>query len=555
MADANGKTRAELPPWKSSRVANRRSEPKSKSKEKNSAPASQPSGDSLQSSRWAPNHIQPSSPSSPSKSAARTLPSTSTSTPTASPSKSSRPSVEGSGLRPRDLSKPLGGKLDPMSLLASPSRGLDQSRLEGLIDGDITDLHVQVQYRAHISEQVRKHASKFSPRVGADEAKPDDTNARQASLSNLILLARKLREGLLAGLSGKAKQTEDPESTNLFIEVSQLSIALSLLSEPPNLAQLHATIPRLVDALVRHQSSPSLSGRNHDQLCDDTTALLDMLGPEATRIASVLANVSEDGLAHILSLQFLLALHSGTSTFGHTEYLSLRAEFSKRPSSSASELFQHPHINFIQPLHRSLLQKDVVSVRNIILSASASQSLTFWHLRLLLSSSSSAAETLAQHQHSEPPSSSATPTTAHQNLVGTTSNSTASQTTAILDQFRAIVWDSLAKAYRPMGIPIDPALVDRLSPEAKTRLSTSQGPQTHDATWLERILLLDDDIVLSFQSIRGNPASQTRGDTLPSRSTRIDNFLTHPARKLGGSEWPSRVDVRADGQTAVLRLK
>ncbi|KAE8222782.1 hypothetical protein CF319_g4081 [Tilletia indica] len=514
----------------------------------------------LQSSIWAPKIEASTSPSRNAKSAARTS--------SPSPSKVVRSSVESSGLRPRDTSKPLGGKLDPMSLLASPSRGLDGSHLEGLMDGDITDLHVQLQYRAHISEQIRKHASSFSITSGPSSGTClGDADEKRASLSNLILLARKLREGLLAGSSGKSKALNDSTTANLLIEISQLSIALSLLSEPPNLAQLHATLPRLISTLGHlHQSPPSKSReeKGRIQIDADIVALLELPEPEACKIAALLSDVTEDGLAHILSLQRLLALYSGTTKtngdsfdFGHAEYLSLHAEAEQQSASISDEspliTGQHPHLRFVHELHRALVQGDVASIRNLFLHKSAQvPTATFWHTQLLLSPSSST------HQDQHERARSTATNNARQHLVGTTSNSTASQTTAILNRFRAMVWDSLAKAYKPMGLPIAPFLVpvDRLSSDVKARLSSSQAQQAQDATWLERLLLLDDDFILAVHRIRGRPESQTNGgDALLARSMRLDVFLSNPACKLGGFDWPSRVDVRADGQSAILRLK
>ncbi|KAK0535416.1 hypothetical protein OC834_001532 [Tilletia horrida] len=638
-------------PWRSTRVANRKAEQEGGGNSKvrpthdqgkdaddaaeamgrlSIAPAAGPSSRSLQASRWAPAQgpsepqaATPSGPTtaSPSRTAGRRTAKSSGSSvvsnaTSSSPSKAGKTTaMDVSGLRQRDLSRPLGGKLDPMALLASPSRGLDATNLDGLLDGDITDLHVQVQFRDHISEQIRRHVSTFS-----DEAKAD-RDERQGSLSRLILLARKLREGLLAGSHCKAKadETQADASTGLFIDVSQLSIALSLLSEPPNIAQLQATLPRLLDVLSS-ESPPKLAEPVKNRLRADLSVLLDLPSSRSAQIIAVLADTSRNGFAHILSLQLLLGLHTSASRrdgssgeiapFGHAEYLSLRAELVEGAETAsdgdaadaAPPLRQHAHIDFIHRLHHALLQRDVAGIRQIFLAAAAATAQdaeynrkvappTFWQLRLLLSSNDNSSDAI--HDGLFPHAKAA-----NNHLVGTTSNATSAQTSAILDRFRGVVWTHLVKAYKPMGLPFPAALIPKsdtarqmLSPESWERLQASKDERKEEAattsadeesssasSWLERLLLLDDDFVRAFSTLRGarppspspSPDASSPRTTLaqpPHRVRRWDAFLSQPARQLaaasaagsrGGvaaADWLSRVEVRPDGTSAVLKLK
>ncbi|KAL9940101.1 hypothetical protein V8E36_000806 [Tilletia maclaganii] len=546
-----------------------------------------PADRSLHSSQWASSSAKPAQVASvregqvPARRAAAggaTVPAVAAargaSSPASSPSRKGRASViaEAEGLKPRDMSRPLGGKLDPMALLASPSRGLDASNLDNLLDGDITDLHVQTRFRAHISEQIQRHAAKFGR---TDDAGPSsEREEKQASLSSIILLARKLREGLIAS-SAKGRDLgpvqEPSEATALLVDTLELSVVLALLSEPPNVAQLQAALPRLVESLSIESVRQALScdGQTTAHLEADLASSLPADRLLKEQAISSLSGGSEDSLYLCCSLQLLLALYSTGGrggNFGHTEYLTLYGELHQKA------MLDHPFIQFVHRLHHALLHRDAAAVRQLILDGAqpgAEQRIrapTFWHLQLLSFPDSFSAS--KQEQASTPAAAAAAATSspsksASSNLVGTTSNAVSAQTTSILDRFRASLWDCLVQAYKPMGLPLEPALLLRTShlpPDVQAQLqSLASEASTADrsaSTWLERTLLLDHDFVSALHRLRtGRDLCLDADEALSMRKQRIDHFLSRAERGLGGADWVKRVDVKADGRNAILRLK
>lgn len=157
----------------------------------------------------------------------------------------------------------LGTQLSFMSLISSPSRGMqgyEVSSIHGLSreDQDLTNRVTQAKYRLYISKRIHDHCLKFpSPLKDLGPLVPDASafaadvqnktrGAARASLEEILLLVRKLREGL------SASHRED-EAT---IEVYHLSLFLSLFTL--NTAQLSSTLHRLVLDLYR--AIPTESG-------------------------------------------------------------------------------------------------------------------------------------------------------------------------------------------------------------------------------------------------------------------------------------------------------
>lgn len=152
----------------------------------------------------------------------------------------------------------LGSELDFMALISSPSRGVqgyEVSSIPGLSkeDQDLTNFATQAKYRLYISRRIHRHCLKhplaladYSPRLSLpsstteEESAPEDKahsariTAARASLEEIMLLVRKLREGIAAS------HRED-EAT---IEVYHLSLFLALVTL--NKAQLSSTLQRLV---------------------------------------------------------------------------------------------------------------------------------------------------------------------------------------------------------------------------------------------------------------------------------------------------------------------
>lgn len=124
-----------------------------------------------------------------------------------------------SDLRRRDAKQPLGGEIDPMSLIASPSRGIQGAQSASLgsaEDQDLTNFSTQARFREYISTRIRAHCEKH-PRTtlqglipswlpdgweketnsGTSVASPESKAARNG-LEEVLLLVRKLREGIMA---------------------------------------------------------------------------------------------------------------------------------------------------------------------------------------------------------------------------------------------------------------------------------------------------------------------------------------------------------------------
>lgn len=124
-----------------------------------------------------------------------------------------------SDLRRRDANQPLGGEIDPMSLIASPSRGIQGSQSASLGsagDQDLTNFSTQARFREYISTRIRAHCEKH-PRTTLQDLipswLPDDWDketifetsvasaepkAARNGLEEVLLLVRKLREGIMA---------------------------------------------------------------------------------------------------------------------------------------------------------------------------------------------------------------------------------------------------------------------------------------------------------------------------------------------------------------------
>lgn len=173
------------------------------------------------------------------------------------------------GLSARNTAKPLGGKaLDRMALLASPSRGLDASSslsADLLAQGsmDLTDPGVQAEFRAYISTQIASRVipalvSSKAPKLSVlesatylpvprNKAAPKAATKAEEELQQVVLLARKLREAVVA-----SKRTDA-----FVVEVYRLSAQLALLCM--DVPQLSTSLPRLVLDLLPLADSDATS--------------------------------------------------------------------------------------------------------------------------------------------------------------------------------------------------------------------------------------------------------------------------------------------------------
>lgn len=205
------------------------------------------------------------------------------------------------GLSARSSAKPLGGKaLDRMALLASPSRGLDASSslsADLLAQGsmDLTDFHVQAEFRSYISSQI---ASRVIPALRSatpskvsvlDSASylphPGKSTTRGSSkaeeeLQQVVLLIRKLREAVVAS---KRRDT-------FVVDVYRLSVYLALLCM--DVPQLSTSLPRLVLELLPIVESSSSGATDSDlvSILQHTRAQFDTkgFGDERASMASLM---------------------------------------------------------------------------------------------------------------------------------------------------------------------------------------------------------------------------------------------------------------------------
>ncbi|PWN53161.1 hypothetical protein IE53DRAFT_384388 [Violaceomyces palustris] len=228
-------------------------------------------------------------------------------------------SLRGDGLKPRDTLKPLGGKIDPMALLSSPSRGIDNisipsdstlssSSSSGGIDvaADLTQPETQEKYRDYISDRIRVHRARnpiplhfgqkgltenlhwqdFFPALsnsqmttpldstdltrGGIARKEEEQQKREfkikvdrerEGLEETVLLIRKLREGC----------TASHRLDGFVLDVYDLSIYLSILAL--NTPQLSSSLPRLVLDLYPALPCPSLGERTNGKSTEDVLCL------------------------------------------------------------------------------------------------------------------------------------------------------------------------------------------------------------------------------------------------------------------------------------------
>ncbi|KAJ1035541.1 hypothetical protein NDA18_000320 [Ustilago nuda] len=154
------------------------------------------------------------------------------------------------GLTVRNTTKPLGGKtLDRLSLLASPSRGLDSSLslssdLSSQGSMNLTSPSVQVEFREYISARLRKALPLLSATaltvldsstyLPSTSLKARGLGEGEEELQQILLLVRKLREACVAS------RRED----GFAVEVYELSTGLALLCG--DMMQFVASLPRLV---------------------------------------------------------------------------------------------------------------------------------------------------------------------------------------------------------------------------------------------------------------------------------------------------------------------
>ncbi|PWN22438.1 hypothetical protein BCV69DRAFT_297729 [Microstroma glucosiphilum] len=161
--------------------------------------------------------------------------------------------LEAPAPRQRDLTRQLGGSLDPMSLIASPSRGIQSAHSTSLgasSEQDLTNHQTQENFRGYVSRRIAAHCQRFPtltlaeiarkiavPGDAAEEAdakRREEIDMARVSLEEILLLVRKLREGVMASHRMDAAT----------IEVYQLSLFLSV--HTLNSGQLSSTINRLV---------------------------------------------------------------------------------------------------------------------------------------------------------------------------------------------------------------------------------------------------------------------------------------------------------------------
>ncbi|PWN25547.1 hypothetical protein BDZ90DRAFT_233991 [Jaminaea rosea] len=209
-------------------------------------------------------------------------------------------------MRRRDDSQRLGVAIDPMSLIASPSRGIqgaESTTLGSSGEQDLTNAATQARYREYVSKRIAAHCERYPqplefyvPPTGIDAM--DDEQAmlrRQAitSLDEILLLVRKLREGVVASRRGDAAA----------VEVYHLALFLAVVTL--NKGQISAAIHRAVFDLYPSISVASSSSPAWPSVAADFASLRDSQTRHAARNDTHLFVDSKETREHTASLLLL----------------------------------------------------------------------------------------------------------------------------------------------------------------------------------------------------------------------------------------------------------
>ncbi|KDN52962.1 hypothetical protein K437DRAFT_272016 [Tilletiaria anomala UBC 951] len=285
------------------------------------------------------------------------------------------------GMRRRESGQPLGGLIDQMALLASPSRGLDDASASIFLDGQskvssLMNADTQNEFRQYISDRIKAHRQKHGllPH-GQRLSYVSSVNPHcQQSLEEVALLVRKLREALMA--------THRVDS--LTLEIYMLSVLLSLLCD--NAGQFATAMPRLVEELLILEAA-QLTHTASQRLWCDVSNLTDDAGLPEDNLFDFFASL------YLLSRTVDLCIPSAKGKERASDFmlLSLRLESLARAQkgrrSSPRNDMAASLLHRVKLISTHLRTGDVLSFRRLIIQSQMKSGvdpeLTPWHYFLL----------------------------------------------------------------------------------------------------------------------------------------------------------------------------
>lgn len=368
-------------------------------------------------------------------------------------------------MRRRDDSQRLGAAIDPMSLIASPSRGIqgaESTTLGSSGEQDLTNAATQARYREYVSKRIAAHCERYPqplefyvPPSGIDAV--DDEQAmlrRQAitSLDEILLLVRKLREGVVASRRGDAAA----------VEVYHLALFLAVVTL--NKGQISAAIHRAVfDLYPSIPFASSDSSLAWSSVAADFASLRDSHTRHAARNDTHLFVDSKETREHIASL--LLLSHTcfdSKSSRGSLEddFMQLQARVVDALSLDVERDGGLPdHLLLASEVDRLIRQGNVVQLRRLLIG-----------------------------QHRTPPTSAApgrrlaAPTVYQAMLLS-----------QALPRCRAMAWAQLRRVYMSVPLPIASQNEDAQTLAARMGgLALGEGGRE---SWLEKVLLIDCELL------------------------------------------------------------
>ncbi|CAO1635846.1 unnamed protein product [Parajaminaea phylloscopi] len=377
---------AEQPVWASARVAQRKAQQDTVSRHGSSASvwaapsAKEPPQGQLntRASSWAPSRDAQSEPqASASTSASTSIPAfTSTSKPASGPigntvTRSSptenaalQPRASHSGLRRRDDARSLGAAIDPMSLIASPSRGIhgaENAALGSAAEQDLTQEATQNRYREYLAKRIREHCKRhalpfaaYVPSIlpaSASDSVDDEARSAKAGLEEILLQGRKLREGIMAS------QRRDAAA----IEAYHLVLLLAITTL--NRAQVSATMHRIVFDL--YPAVPLTPSRAPASVTSDFATLPDARASQLDLFVD--SRETREHTASLLLLSHTCLSDTARSSAIEDNFPRLKWKVLDSVGSGQHPELISPHIRFAEAVHVALDRCDVLAFRRLLL--------------------------------------------------------------------------------------------------------------------------------------------------------------------------------------------
>lgn len=270
------------------------------------------------------------------------------------------------GMRKRDESQQLGAVIDPMSLIASPSRGIqgtETATLGTAADQDLTHPTTQDKYRQFLSRRLSEHCDKFPlplsrytpPLLQSKAGDSDDDDLLQqakTSLEEILLQGRKLREGITASRRADA----------FAIETYHLVLLLAIVTL--NTAQVSATIHRLVFDLYTQVPLPMDS-----RVSASPTLLTDFAKLPGSQITHLdLFADTQKAREHLASLLLLshTCLAGGSVALGDN-FPELEARIADSLGHERGQAWQSTHIQLASAVDLAVRQMDIPAIRRLML--------------------------------------------------------------------------------------------------------------------------------------------------------------------------------------------